>query len=122
MDINKSLNFYTKILDSKVIYDRPEKKFAMLEYQGSRLMINERNGWWETGKLEYPLGRGVNFQIKTTDVEKILKSLQTYHYPVYEGIEEVWYRRGDKKSGQKELLVQDPDGYLLRFAQDLGEK
>ncbi|OGK38679.1 hypothetical protein A3F03_03565 [Candidatus Roizmanbacteria bacterium RIFCSPHIGHO2_12_FULL_41_11] len=122
MDINKSLNFYTKILDFKVIYDRPEKKFAMLEYQGSRLMINERNGWWETGKLEYPLGRGVNFQIKTDNIEKIRRLLNTHNYPVYQEIEEVWYRRGDKELGQKELLVQDPDGYLLRFAQDLGEK
>ncbi|HAT7741725.1 TPA: VOC family protein, partial [Vibrio vulnificus] len=25
-------------------------------------------------------------------------------------------------SGQKEFLVQDPDGYLLRFSQYLGEK
>ncbi|HFQ4989843.1 TPA: VOC family protein, partial [Vibrio vulnificus] len=24
--------------------------------------------------------------------------------------------------GQKEFLIQDPDGYLLRFSQYLGEK
>ena len=24
--------------------------------------------------------------------------------------------------GNKEFLIQDPDGYLLRFTQDLGEK
>ena len=24
--------------------------------------------------------------------------------------------------GNKEFLVQDPDGYLLRFSEDLGEK
>jgi len=24
--------------------------------------------------------------------------------------------------GNKEFLIQDPDGYLLRFSEDLGEK
>ena len=37
-------------------------------------------------------------------------------------IEENWYRQDDKLLGNKEFLVQDPDGYLIRFSQDLGEK
>ena len=37
-------------------------------------------------------------------------------------IEENWYRHDDKMLGNKEFLIQDPDGYLLRFTQDLGEK
>lgn len=32
------------------------------------------------------------------------------------------YRQDNKLLGNKEFLVQDPDGYLLRFAEDLGEK
>ena len=28
----------------------------------------------------------------------------------------------NKLLGNKEFLVQDPDGYLLRFSEDLGEK
>ena len=35
-------------------------------------------------------------------------------------MEEKWYRKNDKEVGHKQFLVQDPDGYLLRFFQDLG--
>jgi hypothetical protein len=34
------------------------------------------------------------------------------------------YKRssGARHSGQRQFLVQDPDGYLLRFAEPLGER
>lgn len=32
------------------------------------------------------------------------------------------YRQANKLLRNKEFLIQDPDGYLLRFIQDLGEK
>lgn len=121
-NFEKSINFYTKILGFKVEYDRPEKKFAMLSLQGSQIMINEKNGWWETGKLEVPLGRGVNFQIEVDDVVPLVKSLTDNNYRFYQKPEEAWYRKGNAEMGHKEFLVQDPDGYLLRFAQDLGER
>jgi predicted lactoylglutathione lyase len=35
-------------------------------------------------------------------------------------IEENWYEVNGKKYGNKEFLVQDPDGYLLRFSEDIG--
>lgn len=122
LNFQKSIEFYTKILGFKIEYDRPEKKFAMLTCEDNRLMINERNGWWETGELEYPLGRGVNFQIKIINIEPIIASLKKNNYKLYEEFEENWYRKKDKEVGNKEFLVQDPDGYLLRFAQDLGER
>jgi len=118
----KSINFYTKILGFNIEYGRPEKKFAMLFLQGSQIMINEKNGWWETGKLDFPLGRGVNFQIEVDNVVSLVKSLTDNNYPFYQKLEETWYRKGNVEVGHKEFLVQDPDGYLLRFAQDLGER
>jgi hypothetical protein len=39
---------------------------------------------------------------------------------VFQDIEDAWYRRGTELFGARELVVQDPDGYLLRFSQDLG--
>ncbi len=118
----KSLDFYTNILGCVIDYDRPEDKFAMLSLEGSHLMINERNGWWETGDLEYPFGRGINLQIKISDVVSMHESLTLKGIAIYQHIEEVWRRMGDKEIGNKELLVQDPDGYLLRFNQDLGTR
>ena len=35
-------------------------------------------------------------------------------------IQENWYRADKVVIGQKEFLIMDPDGYLLRFAEHLG--
>jgi len=35
---------------------------------------------------------------------------------------ENWYRKGDILLGSREFLVMDPDGYLLRFTQNIGTK
>jgi hypothetical protein len=37
-------------------------------------------------------------------------------------MEEKWYRMNDSKVGNRQFIVLDPDGYLLRFVQDLGER
>ncbi len=121
-DFQKSLDFYTKVLGFKIEYDRPEKKFALLSFENSQIMINEYNGTWETGKLEYPLGRGVNFQIECSNVDLLVSQLRKNNYKLFQEIEENWYRKNKKEVGNREFLVQDLDGYLLRFAQDLGER
>ncbi|WP_244876994.1 VOC family protein [Acidocella facilis] len=36
--------------------------------------------------------------------------------------EEAWYRAGEVEVGQRQFLVMDPDGYLLRLAEDIGER
>ena len=77
---------------------------------------------WETGKLEYPFGRGINFQLEVDDVDTIYNSLKNSGYKVMIEMEENWYRQDNKLLGSKEFLVQDPDGYLLRFSEDLGSK
>ena len=33
-----------------------------------------------------------------------------------------WYRRGAGEVGNRQFAVADPDGYLLRFFTDLGER
>ncbi|MBK5482090.1 MULTISPECIES: bleomycin resistance protein [Peribacillus] len=121
-DINKSLNFYLNILSFKLEYQRPEDKFAMLSLNDCQIMIEEINGYWQTGELSYPFGRGINFQITVSDINEIYKSLRMYQYPIKIEIQENWYRADTKLVGQKEFLIMDPDGYLLRFVQTLGER
>jgi catechol 2,3-dioxygenase-like lactoylglutathione lyase family enzyme len=121
-DIEESLRFYTEILGFEVEYSRPEDGFAFLSLQGSQLMVEEINHNWETGELERPYGRGVNLQIEVDGVEELLRSLEEQGYPLFRPLKESWYRGDDVVYGQKEFLVQDPDGYLLRFAHDLGKK
>lgn len=38
-------------------------------------MIEEVNGYWNTGELEYPFGRGINFEMKVTNIEEIRDNL-----------------------------------------------
>jgi hypothetical protein len=33
-----------------------------------------------------------------------------------------WYRAGNHEVGVVQFLVQDPDGYLIRFQQSLGSR
>ncbi len=56
------------------------------------------------------------------DVEALAGSLVSHGYKLFRPVKESWYRGEERLFGQKEFLVQDPDGYLLRFAEDLGEK
>ncbi|WP_244923470.1 bleomycin resistance protein [Peribacillus butanolivorans] len=121
-DINKSLNFYLNILSFKLEYQRPEDKFAMLSLNDCQIMIEEINGYWQTGELSYPFGRGINFQITVSDINELYKSLRNHQYPIKMEIQENWYRADTKLRGQKEFLIMDPDGYLLRFVQSLGER
>ena len=38
---------------------------------------------WITANLEYPRGRGVNFQIEVKNLEKIVKSIEDANYQIY---------------------------------------
>ena len=122
-DYQKSIHFYVDLIGFKVEYSRPSPRFAFLSYQGSQLMIQElMPGETEREKLEYPYGRGINFQIETTSVAKIINSLENDNYPLRRGIKDNWYRNGDIEYGCREILVNDPDGYLLRFSEDIGTR
>lgn len=118
-DFAASLRFYTKLAGFSVLYDRPERPFAYLGLGAAHIMI-ETGGSWITGRLEQPFGRGINFQIAVSDVEAIAKRLSEAGWPLFRDVENAWYRRDTEMVGARELVVQDPDGYLLRFSQSLG--
>lgn len=73
---------------------------------------------WNVGKLEYPFGRGLNLQIDVTDVSAMSKRLADNGIVPYKDVFESCYSIKGREYHCKELLVQDPDGYLLRFAQE----
>jgi len=122
-NFDKSKKFYVGFIGFVIKYQRNEPKFAYLEYESSQIMIEEvHKDGWETGKLEYPYGRGINFQIESHNVQKIQDKLLDNGYNVFREIKDTWYDTGNKVVGCRELLVQDPDGYLLRFSENLGTK
>ena len=119
-NFNNSINFYTKILGFKIEYKRED--FVFLSFQGSQIMIEKINETWKTAKLESPLGRGINFQIEVKEIEPIIQSLKSNNYSLFKEPKENWYKKENELLGNLEFLVQDPDGYLLRFSQDIGVK
>lgn len=124
-DYETSRKFYVDILGFKILYDRPEEGFAMLEYQGSQLMLDqmpEGGSRWETAPMQKPYGRGINLQIDTDNADALIMRIKQAGISLFMDIEEKWYRMGNTEGGNRQFLVQDPDGYLLRFTQDLGER
>ncbi len=121
-DIGASLRFWCEGLGFRVAYDRPESGFAYLERGGAQVMLCRFNGNWNTGPLEFPLGRGINFQIAVTATAPILEALQQLGWPLFQEPRDSWRRTGDCESGDREFLVQDPDGYLVRLSEALGQR
>lgn len=117
----KSLDFHVRVLGFSVLYDRPERPFAYLSLGAAHIMI-ETGGTWITGALTPPFGRGMNFQIRVPDIGAIAARLAQTEWPLFREIEDAWYRRGVEAVGARELVVQDPGGYLLRFSQLLGTR
>ena len=121
-NLQDSLKFY-KAIGFKVEYERPENKFVFLSLGEIQFMLQEisEDDKWDVAPLSYPFGNGINFQLEVDDIDKIYKSLVDNNYKIAYDIEENWYRQEDKLLGNREFLVQDPDGYLIRFSEDLGE-
>ncbi len=113
-NIDKSKEFYLK-LGFKIMYERKEDKFAFLELEGNQLMIEEINDNWNTGKLEYPFGRGINISMAINDIDKYYQELVNKNIIFFKGIMTNEYDVNGKTYLDKEFLIQDPDGYLLRF-------
>jgi len=120
---DNSIEFYTTILGFEIKYTRVSPKFAYLEFEGSQLMIEELHSeGWNVAELVYPFGRGVNFQIECSDVDEIYRRIISADISIYMEMQENWYGTGDGRVGNKEFIIQDPDGYMLRFAQDMGTR
>lgn len=105
--IEESKRFYIDILGFKLEYERLEDKFAFLSLGDIQIMIEEVNGYWNTGKLEYPFGRGINFQMKVSNVEKIRDNLVKNNIELFRDITISEYECNGEIILQKEFLVQD---------------
>ncbi|HEY7801649.1 MAG TPA: VOC family protein [Dehalococcoidia bacterium] len=123
-DIGRSLAFYTHVLGFGIVYARPEESFAYLNRGGAHLMLDQIGAGrtWSTADLAHPYGRGVNLQIEVPDVDLLYTAVQSAAATIFLPLEDKWYRRDDVLVGNRQFIVQDPDGYLLRFFGDLGQR
>ena len=114
-DIVQTKNFYEE-LGFKIEYERPEVKFVFMSFQDSQFMFEQiHDDGWNTGELSYPLGRGINFSIAVEDVEELYKLVKTLNFEIYKELTRNKYQVNGTEETQIEFLIQDPNGYLLRF-------
>lgn len=113
-NIALSKKFYLS-LGFEIKYERKEDKFCFLQLEENQIMIQEENGNWDVGTMEYPYGRGINLSMTVSDVEKMYERLKSIDLKFFLDLEVHPYRVGEAVSYDKEFLIQDPDGYLLRF-------
>ncbi len=122
-DLDASLQFYVATCGFEVAYARAEERFAYLDRGGAQLMLQEADGpgrRFRTAPLERPFGRGVNLQIEVGDLDSLHRRVEAAGVQSLWGPEERWYRRAADAAGQRQFVVADPDGYLLRFFQAIG--
>ncbi|WP_340617829.1 bleomycin resistance protein [Xenorhabdus entomophaga] len=117
-NFSTSLHFYIEVLGFTLLFRRDEPDFAYICLGEAQLMLEQYHPeGWNTAELVRPLGRGVNFQIEVDDIELIFSRLQNNNITLYRALCDNYYNTGDTEYCQREFLVQDPDGYLLRFSQ-----
>lgn len=123
-NIKKSKEFYLDILGFELMYERVENGFVFLQLKDDiQIMLNEltEDDNWITGNMNYPFGRGINLSIEVSNVEEIYNRINSKKHKIFIEMKDNYYRQNDVMLGNREFLIMDPDGYLLRFNQDIGE-
>ena len=114
-DIEQTKRFYND-LGFRIEYERPEEKFVFMSFQDSQFMFEQiHDNGWNIGELIYPLGRGINFSIAVDDIEGLYKLVKTLNLEIYRDLNRSIYQVNGTEETQTEFLIQDPNGYLLRF-------
>lgn len=118
-DLAASLDFWCGLLGFAVVFDRPDDGFACIERDGARVMLDRLGSTrdWVAAPLEPPFGRGMNLEVAVASVAPLLAALERAGRPLFLPPEEKAYRVGAREVRVRQFIVQDPDGYLLRFSE-----
>lgn len=65
--------------------------------------------------MEYPYGSGINISMSVNNVENLYEQLKVKDIKFFIDFNMNEYRVDNKLFQDKEFLLQNPDGYLLRF-------
>jgi catechol 2,3-dioxygenase-like lactoylglutathione lyase family enzyme len=124
-DLAAALRIYQTVFGFELLFQRPEEAFAYVAMGGAHLMLQQADGpgrRFRTGLLEHPFGRGLNLQILVANLADLRTRVRKHELEVIIDVEERWYRQGAIERGNRQFVVADADGYLLRFYEDLGQR
>ncbi|HMN44574.1 MAG TPA: VOC family protein [Povalibacter sp.] len=115
--------FYLDVFGFSLRFERAENNFGYFDLGGAQIMLlqdidlpvyrMQRSG---------PKGKGLHFQVEVPSISGILERLDRASVPLAAPVVESWYRQEAILHGQREFFVSDPDGYLFRFYEYLGER
>jgi len=122
-DIVASRQFYIDVLGFTIKYERRSNGFVYLIRDGVSIMLEPLSKeTWQLAEPEPPLGRGLHFEINVPSLSELHANCKAHGVVFVQELEEAWYRGGDVYHGQRQFVIADPDGYILRFAQSLGQE
>lgn len=122
-DWHQSRAFYLDLIGFSVVYERPDEGFSFLSLGEAQLMIDQIDcgrTFQRDDLVKPPFGKGVNLQLLVPNIAAIVERLEQAAHPLLLPVEEKWYRRDNHEVGNRQFVVADPDGYLLRPFEDLG--
>ena len=92
-----------------------------MEREGAVLMLEEPRGRvWLAAPLERPFGRGINLQITVADAARLHADALAAGIAPFVPLEDRSYDRAADSITVRQFVVADPDGYLIRFSEQLG--
>ncbi|UUY05631.1 VOC family protein [Svornostia abyssi] len=122
-DLKRSCAFYCDVAGFAVRYAREEERFVLLEREGAQLMLEEPASASRLlpagATLEPPYGRGMHLEIDVDDVGALHDATVRAGLEPLLPLEDRWYERADDAVLVRQFAVQDPDGYVLRFTEEL---
>ena len=136
-DLDRSMAFYVGLIGFEVVFERPHERFAYLALGRAELMLQDAKGpgrRFRTAPLAQPFGRGINLQVAVPDVDNVHAAVAAAGLKPVLALEERWYEvnvvapagrwngPGPMRTGNRQFVVEDPDGYLLRLFTSLGTK
>ncbi len=141
--IDKTKEFYVDLLGFTIEFERKEEKFVFMTDASSLYRVNFCGGnekgtdnagsiieHFETVpvkiyrnkpvevRLFSPYGRGINFEIEVGDIDKLYEKVLSAGMEPYRKLKTTKYLVAGKEEIQREFLVMDTDGYLLRFIEE----
>ena len=132
-DLDSSSAFYVGLIGFEVVFVRRHERFAYLALDRAELMLQHAEGpgrRFRTAPLAHPFGRGINLQIAVSDVDHVHHAVVDAGLRPVLALEERWYDVevvtpagvGPMETGNRQFVVEDPDGYLLRLFTSLGTR
>lgn len=122
-DYRRSKDFYQNLFGFTLRFERAEDNFGYFDLAGAQVMLLQAPGD-ELYALQRPgpMGKGLHFQVEVEAIAGILERLQAANIELHVPVTEAWYRADAIEHGQREFFVSDPDGYLFRFFEYIGER